>query len=721
MDMRKGIPAEYHSYLSTRHSTTVRPEQRQGLSLRGLWTGLYLSLFLAIGAPYADTAMHASFMAWDFNTPGAIFLFLLLIGGINALHKITARSIGRAAGLATACLLLYLGYYLPAESLDPLSPGLIFNSSLVGSSVLNAVMVARGRTLALNRSELILVYVMLLIVSALCSMGMSEYLMPTIAAFFYYASPENQWMEKLLPHLPDHTVLVNDGNDNRAFFEGVAGAGEQIPVQAWIEPLCWWAVFLLALYVAMISTAVILRRQWMNRERLAYPIAQVALTMIQGEDETRLVNRFFTHPLMWVGCALPLAIGSLRAIHGYVPTVPFFRLVWADPFFPSPQQLRLNFAIMGFSYLINTSVSAGLWIFHLLCKIEGELLLLTGVRSSQKFVYGIADQPYLAFQNGGALIVMVLVSLWTGRQHFGNVLRKALGRAPEVDDSDEIMSYRAAVAGLLGGVGVMCGWLWVMGTPVWVAALFVCLAMVIFVGITRVVAEAGIAAVRSPLIAPDLMIQGLGSSLIGSSGVFNLSLAYIWCADIRVFVMGMCANGLRLIEEMDLGSRRRVFWFLLLAVLVGGIGSCWMVFHMAHRHGGINLVGWFFKGGPVVVFDSAVRYMEPKGVAWDGLGFLVGGGGAMMLLSWLRHHLSWWPLHPIGLAVAGNHVMSLIWFSVFLAWGAKKLVLRLGGPSAYRRSVYFFLGLIVGEALCTGLWIIIDYVTGKMGNRLFAI
>ena len=79
MDMRKGIPAEYHSYLSTRHSTTVRPEQRQGLSLRGLWTGLYLSLFLAIGAPYADTAMHASFMAWDFNTPGAIFLFLLLI------------------------------------------------------------------------------------------------------------------------------------------------------------------------------------------------------------------------------------------------------------------------------------------------------------------------------------------------------------------------------------------------------------------------------------------------------------------------------------------------------------------------------------------------------------------------------------------------------------------------------------------------------------------
>ena len=38
------------------------------------------------------------------------------------------------------------------------------------------------------------------------------------------------------------------------------------------------------------------------------------------------------------------------------------------------------------------------------------------------------------------------------------------------------------------------------------------------------------------MIAPDLVMQGLGSNLVGSTGVFNLSLAYIWCADIRIFV-----------------------------------------------------------------------------------------------------------------------------------------------------------------------------------------
>ncbi|MGY8826556.1 MAG: hypothetical protein ACKVJG_21970 [Candidatus Latescibacterota bacterium] len=38
--------------------------------------------------------MHVTFMAWDFNTPGATFLFLVLIGLINVLfyHVFCAHS-----------------------------------------------------------------------------------------------------------------------------------------------------------------------------------------------------------------------------------------------------------------------------------------------------------------------------------------------------------------------------------------------------------------------------------------------------------------------------------------------------------------------------------------------------------------------------------------------------------------------------------------------------
>ncbi|NKB71936.1 MAG: hypothetical protein GKR89_33080 [Candidatus Latescibacteria bacterium] len=714
--MQKRLPHSFQAYLAHRDRTALGAGE--GLSWRGFWSGACLSLLLATGAPYADTAMRATFMAWDFNTPGAIFIFLVLVGLLNTLFKLGSRSTATAAVLATVALAGYL-YYWPR--FDFAAPGWIGATFLTACALINLPLTLRGSGLALGRADLILVYFMLLIVSALCSMGMSEQLLPIIAAAFYYASPQNKWAAEIFPHFPRYRIVVDDNGENRAFFEGLEGNGA-IPYQAWIEPLIWWGLFLLALYTAMVAIAVITRRQWMERERLAYPIAQVGLAIIEGEKRGQLVNDFFKQRALWAGCAIPMFIGSLNALYHYFPSVPRINLLWNMSFLQHQSlQLRVSFVMVGFSYLISTSISAGLWIFQLLAKVESETLRLVGIQSQQRFVYGIADQPYLAYQGGGALIALVLVGLWTGRGHFKNVLAKALGRAPQVDDSDEIMSYRAAVIMLATSVVVMTGWLWLMGVALWVAVVFLVLALLIFIGITRVVAEAGLAAVRSPMIAPDLMIQGLGSTLVGASGVLNFSLAYIWCADIRIFVLGLCANGLKLIDQLDLGSRRRVLWGFFLALFIGSVGSCWIVLHMAYKHGGINLVGWFFKGGPQVVYGNVLRNLEPSGVAWDGLGFFFGGGAAMLAMMWARHRFLWWPLHPLGFPVAANHLMNKVWFSIFLAWLIKVVVLRWGGPAHYKKSVVFFLGLIMGEALCNGLWIVIDYFTGKMGNIVFIL
>jgi len=692
----------------------------RGITACGFWTGAFLSFFLAIGVPYANMVMHSTFMAWDFNTPGAIFLFLVLVGLLNVLFKVASQNIFRASALAALAGVVYLYYYWPLADIDWYSPGWMFVTFLAVSSLVNVPLVWSGRSLALNRSDLVLVYLMLLVVSSLCSMGMSQQLLPIITAFYYYASPQNKWLEKLSAHFPNRNILVDDGDENKPFFEGLEET--TIPYEAWVEPLIWWSVLLLALYVVMISAAVILRRQWMERERLAYPITQVGVAIVSGEEKGRLINGFLRNRAMWYGCAIPLLIGSLNALHAYDPAMPRVSLRWSQKFLMHQSlELNIHFAMVGFSYLINTSISAGLWVFQLLVKIENELLLLSGFKSDQRFVYGIANQPYLAYQGGGALIALALLGLWIGREHLKDVFGKAFGLAPEVEDGDEIISYRGAVFGLLGGTAMMVAWLWLMGTQLWVALLFVALALLIFIGISRVVVEAGLAAVRSPMIAPDLMIQGLGSTLVGTSGVFNLSLAYIWCADIRVFVLAMVANGLKLIEAMDHRSRRLILWGVYLAVVIGAVGSCWMVLHMAYRHGGINLQGWFFKGSPEVVYNNILRNLKPTGVAWDGLTFCFGGGAVMLLLTWARQRLAWWPLHPLGFAVANNHLMDKIWFSVLIAWTIKKVVMRFGGAAVYRKSQSFFLGLIAGEVMCNGLWIIIDYLTGKTGNKVFII
>ncbi len=672
--MLRSLPFTYRQHLEGRNQALLADPGSQRLTMRAFWVGGFLSFFLAVGAPYGKMIIRGSFMALDFSTPGAIFLFLVLIGILNVLFKCMAGP--RGAVLGALALTAYFGwFYSDASTWDPYAPGFIFAQFMLASSWLNVWLVGRGQSLVLNRAELILVYVMLLIVSALCTMGLSEQILPMLTAVFYYATPENKWRELLFPHFSQRTILVDDGRESKTFYEGLA-PGETIPYGSWLEPLCWWSLFLLALYLAMVSIAVIIRRQWMERERLPYPLTQVGLAMIRGEEAGCKVNNYFRQGWMWAGFSLPMFFGSLEALHRYNSVFPVVNLAWNVPLVGKQiLQLSISFAVVGFSYFINANIAVGIWFFH----------------------------------------------LWLGRGHYIEVFNKAVGRAPEVDDGDEIMSYRWAVCGLAGGILIMSVWLWVMGTPAWVALVFIIVALLIFIGITRIIAEAGLAVVRAPMPAPDLVIMGLGSELVGPTGVWNLSLAYMWAADVRVFVLATCTNGLKLIQEMEPGLRRVVFWAILLALLIGSLGSFWMIFHMAYQNGGINLNNWFFKGAPETAYNNALRNIDPAGVYWTGWAFFTSGGMSMALMMWARQKLPWWPVHPIGFPIGANSMMNSVWFSVFLAWALKKVVLRFGGVSLYRRSQVFFLGMICGQMSCNGIWLVIDYFTGKVGNNIFWI
>jgi len=718
--LNRSVPDTYQNHIETRTDNlfgsnviTLRP--------RGFYIGIALSFFLAIGAPYANMIIRGSYMARDFTTPGAIAIFLLLVGPINALLKWTKTPI-RSATLFFVILTFFINRYLLSQDWDVYSPGFIFMSFTVMLTFINLLRVFSGRdSLTLNRAELILVYIMLLIVSALCTMGFSEQFLPMITALFYFATPENKWQEQLFPFLIEKEIMVNDGNGNSGFYEGVTPP-DGIPWESWIEPFFWWSIFFFALYVCMVSISVILRRQWTERERLSYPLTQVALDIVREEDPNSIWNGFLKNRIMWYGASIPIVIGSLNALHRYDPAFPIINLLWFLPFFGQQVlQIGISFAMIGFSYFINTNIAAGIWFFHLFSKFQKEILFLIGMKSEQKISYGVSQMPLMAYQGVGALITMVLIGFWIGRNHYLSVFKKAIGIAPNVEDRDEIISYRAAVMGCLGGIVVMSFWLWIMGTKAWVALIFVLTAIIIFIGITRIVSEAGLAAVRTPMIAPDLLTLGLGSSLIGTGGIWNFSLAYIWASDVRVFVMANCANGLKLIEEMPLNLRRMVFGAIMLALFVGAMGSIWMIFNMAYQHGGINLNSWFFKSAPAVAYKFAQRNIESTGIYWTGWGFFAGGGLTMLLMTIARQRFYWWPVHPIGFPIGGNYLMEKVWFSIFCAWFIKLVLMRYGGANLFKKSQKFFLGLIAGQFMCSGVWLVLDYFTGKIGNVIFDI
>ena len=93
----------------------------------------------------------------------------------------------------------------------------------------------------------------------------------------------------------------------------------------------------------------------------------------------------------------------------------------------------------------------------------------------------------------------------------------------------------------------------------------------------------------------------------------------------------------------------------------------------------------------------------------------------MGLLTFLRYKYLWWPLHPLGLTVAGSRVMDWTWFSIFLAWLVKIGVLHYGGPRMFRALRPFFLGLVLGQFVSVGAWTVIDAFTGMTDNMIFVI
>ena len=97
------------------------------------------------------------------------------------------------------------------------------------------------------------------------------------------------------------------------------------------------------------------------------------------------------------------------------------------------------------------------------------------------------------------------------------------------------------------------------------------------------------------------------------------------------------------------------------------------------------------------------------------------GAGVMAALMWARHHFLWWPLNPLGFTIAANWKTGHIFCSALLAWFLKLVILRYGGVRLYRNLRPFFLGLILGEIVGAGVFLVIDYATGTTGSFLTQI
>lgn len=639
---------------------------RSPFTWKGFAVGALGALAIGVGAPYGVMLLKGSFMARNSSSPAAIFLFFIIA---------------------------------------------FFGNALLGSL---------RRWLALTRGDLVLVYAMLLMAVAVPTQAFVGYLIPVISGLYYYATPENRWAEIFFPHV-ERWLAPTDMEAIRQLHEGAPGG--QVPWAAWFEPLGAWYAFFIALSFLMICMSSILHRQWAHNERLAYPMVELPLRMVEGsEGPFQRVAPFFRQRGMWAGFAVAFALPSLSGMHHYFPAWPDWTMGFpALQLFDNSVQLPLgySFAWIGFFYLVNLDISLSIWVFYVLGKFQEGIFRSLGIASTEQLsLYSFSQTADLTHQSMGACLVFVLYSLWIGRRHLAEVWRKAWTGNSELDDSGELLSYRTAVFGFLGSLLFVAYWLWASGIPLLVLPAFLATSLLFYVFVTRVVAAAGVPTARSPMIAAFVIFSGVGSSIVGAKGLVAMTFTYIWQSEMRLFPMIACANSLKLADSVK-GPKGRLFWGMVLAIVLSLAGATWIILDMCYTHGGINLHSFFMRHQAQRTFADMARVLsEPQGPVWRGWLFTGIGGLVEGLLMWGHHRFYWWPLHPLGFVISIGWLTGQVWFSVFIAWLAKLSITRMGGALLYERFKPCFLGFILGEAVAGGFWLVMDFFLDGSGNPI---
>jgi len=622
------------------------------MTLRSAILGLLVVLAVVLGAPYSIWMVRSSEITWSYFPTSVGFCFAVIFFANALIRRLCSRYALRPAELATIVVMGLAATGIP--------------TFIVGT------------------------------------------LLAIISAPYYGATPENDWATSIHPYLPDWVVPRPDGDAMRWFYEGLP-SGQAIPFGAWIGPLFWLLSLLLTVYFACFCLVVIFRRQWVENERLGFPLMEMPRLLIEEGGGSLLRSKGF-----WIGCSLPLGMILFNIIgffHVGFPQINFHRAIAFQLSRDFPvMNLMLYFPVIGFMYLVSTGVSFSIVFFYLVAVVQEGITNRIGydVTRPDAFVWGMQS---LSWQAWGGFTAMVLWSLWMGRRHLQAVCRQVFRGVRSLDDGEEMVSYRTAVYGFLASMLYALVWLWKSGMDLHIAVLFLFGVLVAYYGITRLVIQAGVYFLTPPVGAQAFTLAITGTS-IGGHNLVALGLSYTWFGDVQSLFMPAAAHGAKL-RELG-GSRRSMARALGLAAVVGFVANIYFVLSLCYKYGAGNFGSWYFiagGGAGGMAFDGVIRHFnDPWPTDWNKLSYFGIGLLAYSLLALCQYRFYWWPLHPVGITVAPLWMTRAIVFSVFLAWVSKSAIMRYGGIKAYRNARPFFLGLIMGYFLGIGISYLVDIV-----------
>jgi len=520
--------------------------------------------------------------------------------------------------------------------------------------------------------------------------------------------------------------------ETRAALEGFRlGNGGDVPWRLWWRPLVYWTAVCVCFEAMLMGLLLMLRKRWIEHERLPFTWAQPALGVIQADDQPMVWQRW---AVFGVGLAMCLP-ATYYAAGEAAASLPIPMLPWA-----SNEGVLGGFDLTGLNILPQVPLKLfwGPMVLAMFLLMPTDVLLTVALTYVLVSLLAPSIFAWLGLEVGrthwdnfvkwgirsGGCAGLFIWSVWFNRRTIWGYLRSLWGGRPTDPESDDELGRwpitMAMIVGTIGFVALAC-----YATSL--AQMLFLLFFIVYYCIaqTRQRAE-GMLATYENNIASHQMVSIQRHLLQDHPSISTLpgyehlatsgnSWATHWLQWGFAGQLKTYGPHNMLLEAFKVGHEvranvRDIAKIIFISMVVVAVVTGPLYLTLMYNYGFENsyqraptvyqsFTNWSERAisygvrstSRVYYYESASSfYYRYEGIINMGWGILLTG-----LLFYLRREYTWFPLSPVGFVIAAetwSHDRLMIspyhvWFSFLLAWLIKSMVFRWLGVRYFRERV----------------------------------
>ncbi len=573
-------------------------------------------------------------------------------------------------------------------------------------------------------SEMMVIFTMTTVAATISGNDLLQILLPNLMYPFYLGAP-SMGFDKFFQYIPrwfmpqDKELITGFylGNDDfwRFFRPEV--------FKAWAGPLLFWSLFLFTLAFTMYCFGSILRRQWVDREKLTFPIIELPMMMVRENG----IGSLFKNRLLLGGFAvtsLALSLNYMSSIYPSIPCIPLdIRNIGAMAF-TNPPLSGMNpiwiawwpFAI-GLCYLMPLDVAFSCWFFYVFIRLASAFATAQGWRDPTA---GFAPNqfPHIYHLAQGAWLGMFFVVMRSAKGHIIEVFNAAFSKKKMPGDEREPLPYKTAVFGALIGFLLLVTAMTVSGMRPMIALFIFTVYFLAVIVIVRIYSQIAVPIFELSFYRSiDLATNFSGTKMYNQRELTLLSDLHWIDRTYRSHPMGHEMESMAFAEKQ--GENMRLMSKVVMLALVTGIVVGMLTTFQIYYHRGAATANVANMGQVWVGAEAWGRQFNwvtnPKPPQFQDILKIGISTTIVLFLAFARNVWFSFPLNPIGYALACSYAMEYIWNIVFVTWLIKLLVMRYGGLNLYRKSLPLFFGIALGDAVTQFVWALIMTALGVKG------